>query len=73
MSSLNDEFPHIEGLRYLNHAAVAPWPRRATEAVSAFRQIRREPLTASVYAEYIEALWHAGRIEEADHMMAEAG
>ena len=38
MSSLNDEFPHIEGLRYLNHAAVAPWPRRATEAVSAFAQ-----------------------------------
>lgn len=38
MSSLNDEFPQIEGLRYLNHAAVAPWPRRATEAVTAFAQ-----------------------------------
>ncbi|MBA1261731.1 aminotransferase class V-fold PLP-dependent enzyme [Stutzerimonas stutzeri] len=36
MSTLNDEFPQIEGLRYLNHAAVAPWPRRASEAVSRF-------------------------------------
>ncbi len=38
MSTLNDEFPHIEGLRYLNHAAVSPWPRRASEAVTAFAQ-----------------------------------
>lgn len=38
MSTLNDEFPQIDGLRYLNHAAVAPWPRRATEAVAAFAQ-----------------------------------
>lgn len=38
MSSLTDEFPLIEGLRYLNHAAVAPWPRRAAEAVATFAQ-----------------------------------
>lgn len=38
MSTVNDEFPQIDGLRYLNHAAVAPWPRRATEAVAAFAQ-----------------------------------
>ena len=38
MSSLTDEFPLIEGLRYLNHAAVAPWPRRAAQAVTAFAQ-----------------------------------
>lgn len=38
MSSLTDEFPLIEGMRYLNHAAVAPWPRRAAQAVSAFAQ-----------------------------------
>lgn len=38
MSTLNDEFPQIEGLRYLNHAAVAPWPRRAAEAITAFAQ-----------------------------------
>lgn len=36
MSTLSDEFPQIEGLRYLNHAAVAPWPRRASEAVARF-------------------------------------
>ncbi|MCQ4286261.1 aminotransferase class V-fold PLP-dependent enzyme [Pseudomonas stutzeri] len=38
MSTLSDEFPQIEGLRYLNHAAVAPWPRRAADAVTAFAQ-----------------------------------
>lgn len=30
------EFPQANGLCYLNHAAVAPWPKRATDAVSAF-------------------------------------
>ncbi|MAC99552.1 aminotransferase [Pseudomonas abyssi] len=30
------EFPQANGLCYLNHAAVAPWPKRAAEAVSAF-------------------------------------
>lgn len=30
------EFPQEEGLCYLNHAAVGPWPRRAAEAVRAF-------------------------------------
>src|SRR5690606_41529745 len=36
MVDLRAEFPHPEGLRYLNHAAVAPWPRRAADAVSTF-------------------------------------
>ncbi|WP_003293536.1 aminotransferase class V-fold PLP-dependent enzyme [Stutzerimonas stutzeri] len=36
MIQLDNEFPQIVGLRYLNHAAVAPWPRRAARAVSAF-------------------------------------
>ena len=36
MYGLHDEFPQAPGLRYLNHAAVAPWPRRAAEAVQAF-------------------------------------
>lgn len=31
-----NEFPQADGLRYLNHAAVAPWPKRAKEAVVAF-------------------------------------
>ncbi|PAU87242.1 aminotransferase [Pseudomonas sp. WN033] len=30
------EFPQLNRLCYLNHAAVAPWPKRAAEAVSAF-------------------------------------
>ncbi|MVW77063.1 aminotransferase class V-fold PLP-dependent enzyme [Pseudomonas xionganensis] len=38
MYGLHDEFPQAPGLRYLNHAAVAPWPRRAAEAVTAFAQ-----------------------------------
>jgi len=36
MYGLPDEFPQAPGLRYLNHAAVAPWPRRAADAVTAF-------------------------------------
>lgn len=38
MISLSEEFPLAEGLIYLNHAAVAPWPRRTAEAVSAFAE-----------------------------------
>ena len=36
MFTISDEFPLVEGLCYLNHAAVAPWPKRASEAVTAF-------------------------------------
>ena len=35
---LADEFPHQTGLIYLNHAAVAPWPRRTADAVCSFAQ-----------------------------------
>ena len=38
MSTWQDEFPQEPGLRYLNHAAVAPWPRRASAAVSDFAE-----------------------------------
>jgi cysteine desulfurase / selenocysteine lyase len=34
--ALAAEFPLEAGLCYLNHAGVAPWPRRAIEAVEAF-------------------------------------
>ncbi|MCF6325207.1 MAG: aminotransferase class V-fold PLP-dependent enzyme [Gammaproteobacteria bacterium] len=34
----NDEFPHIAQLTYLNHAAVAPWPRCVATAVSEFAE-----------------------------------
>ncbi|MGE0082561.1 MAG: aminotransferase class V-fold PLP-dependent enzyme [Thiohalomonadaceae bacterium] len=33
-----DEFPLDPGLAYLNHAAVAPWPRRARDAVQQFAE-----------------------------------
>ena len=36
MSMFHDEFDQTPGLRYLNHAAIAPWPRRAAEAVARF-------------------------------------
>lgn len=32
----NEEFPIDPDICYLNHAAVAPWPRRASEAICAF-------------------------------------
>lgn len=36
MSDWQDEFPQDEGLCYLNHAAVAPWPKRSHDAVVRF-------------------------------------
>ncbi|MCY1277865.1 Cysteine desulfurase SufS [compost metagenome] len=36
MNQFASEFPQQPGLRYLNHAAVAPWPQRAADAVAAF-------------------------------------
>lgn len=36
MLNLTQEFPIINHLIYLNHAAVAPWPRRTAEAVQRF-------------------------------------
>ncbi|WAB99553.1 aminotransferase class V-fold PLP-dependent enzyme [Pseudomonas putida] len=38
MSMFHDEFDQASGLCYLNHAAIAPWPRRASEAVARFAQ-----------------------------------
>lgn len=34
----NDEFPQDPDICYLNHAAVAPWPKRSADAVIAFAQ-----------------------------------
>ncbi|WP_434458386.1 aminotransferase class V-fold PLP-dependent enzyme [Stutzerimonas urumqiensis] len=36
MTTFAAEFPQAPGLRYLNHAAVAPWPQRAATAVAEF-------------------------------------
>ncbi len=35
---LGEEFPQDPALCYLNHAAVAPWPRRASQAVQRFAE-----------------------------------
>lgn len=37
-TDFSDEFPLEQGLIHLNHAAVAPWPRRTAEAVKAFAE-----------------------------------
>lgn len=36
--NLNTEFPQDDQLIYLNHAAVAPWPKRTADAVAKFSQ-----------------------------------
>ncbi|MDH0304485.1 MULTISPECIES: aminotransferase class V-fold PLP-dependent enzyme [unclassified Pseudomonas] len=36
MSMFHDEFEQAPGLCYLNHAAIAPWPRRTSDAVARF-------------------------------------
>jgi len=38
MSLYEDEFPLADDVYYLNHAAVAPWPRRTADAVASFAQ-----------------------------------
>jgi len=35
---LTVEFPHREGLIYLNHAAVGVWPKRTADAIKAFAE-----------------------------------
>lgn len=52
MIQINDEFPQIVGLRYLNHAAVAPWPLRAARAVSAFAE-KNATLGARDYPQWL--------------------
>lgn len=36
LALIHGEFPLEEGLCYLNHAAVAPWPKRTADAVIKF-------------------------------------
>ena len=38
MYAIHDEFPQLPDIRYLNHAAIAPWPKRAVGAVSRFAE-----------------------------------
>src|SRR3569623_1014635 len=51
-----DEFPLRDGLIYLTHAAVAPWPRRTAAAMQRFAEVnategaRHYPRRAAVEA-----------------------
>ncbi len=38
MHGIRDEFPQLLGPRYLNHAAIAPWPQRSVDAVRRFAE-----------------------------------
>ncbi|MNQ20775.1 putative cysteine desulfurase [compost metagenome] len=52
MYGIHDEFPQLPGLRYLNHAAVAPWPRRAVLAVKRFAE-QNARVGARDYADWL--------------------
>ncbi|HAZ60401.1 MAG TPA: aminotransferase [Gammaproteobacteria bacterium] len=51
-AALAAEFPLQPGLCYLNHAGVAPWPRRAALAVEAFAR-ENTTLAASSYPRWL--------------------
>ncbi|MBC9251329.1 class V aminotransferase [Pseudomonas alcaligenes] len=53
MSAFIDEFPLASGLYYLNHAAVAPWPKRAVDAVRRFAE-ENARLGASDYPAWLQ-------------------
>lgn len=38
IEQIKDQFPQAEDICYLNHAAVSPWPKCTSEAVSSFAQ-----------------------------------
>ncbi|QXH37214.1 aminotransferase class V-fold PLP-dependent enzyme [Pseudomonas muyukensis] len=52
MSVFHDEFDQAPGLCYLNHAAIAPWPRRACDAVARFARDNQR-LGASAYPAWL--------------------
>lgn len=51
-TQLQSEFPLDAGLAYLNHAAVAPWPRRASDAVVRF-SVENSRIGASRYPQWL--------------------
>ena len=51
---LEHEFPVVRQSIYLNHAAVAPWPRRTAEAVARFAD-ENVARGAARYAEWTAA------------------
>src|SRR3990167_2872200 len=53
MYGIHDEFPQLPGLRYLNHAAISPWPRRAVLAVKRFAE-QNAQVGARDYADWLQ-------------------
>src|SRR3990167_6030654 len=53
MYGIHDEFPQLPGLRYLNHAAISPWPRRAVLAVKRFAE-QNAQVGARDYADWLK-------------------
>ena len=53
IKTISQEFPQREGLTYLNHAGVAPWPKRTAEAIKRFadENVRQGPVD---YARWLE-------------------
>lgn len=51
-TQLQEEFPLDPGLAYLNHAAVAPWPKRASDAVVRF-SVENSRIGASRYPQWL--------------------
>ena len=67
------EFPQEEGLVYMNHAAVAPWPKRTVDAVREFAEenvrlgavnYRQWAEKESVLREQIRKLINAASVDE---------
>ena len=60
---LENEFPVLEELIYLNHAGVAPWPRRTAEAVARFAEenLLRGATGYEAWLEVEQALREQGR------------
>ncbi|TBU86439.1 aminotransferase class V-fold PLP-dependent enzyme [Phytopseudomonas dryadis] len=52
MSAIANEFPQLPNLRYLNHAAVSPWPTRTAQAVQRFAQ-QNVQIGARDYADWL--------------------
>lgn len=52
-SLINSEFPVEKHVQYMNHAAVAPWPQRAAQAVARFSE-ENVQLGASRYPQWLK-------------------
>lgn len=61
----NDDLLSLRGV-------VLQFDGRPIEAVTFYQRVRERPFTPAVYANYIQALWSAGRLTELDQAMEDA-